>query len=107
MLIDARQGVVFEGRITGMPETWCLRNLQPPHPGDPGVGGGQLLVGDCFNIAAGGEIGEVACDGSGTAAPENRLLAVTATTAECPPETTEPIEVITALPPEVLCSTVP
>jgi hypothetical protein len=104
VLIEAQQGSVFEGTIMGLPETWCLRNLEPPHPGDLGMGGGQLLAGDCFYVSAGNEIVEVACDGRGTATPENRLLAVVESTAECPPETTDPIELSSLFPPEVLCS---
>lgn len=103
-MIDARQGSVFEGSIMGLPEAWCLRNLEPPHPGDAGMGGGQLLAGDCFYVAATSEIIEAACDGSGSAKPENRLLAVVESTAECPEGTAEPIEVTNALPPKVLCS---
>lgn len=107
VLIEAQQGSVFEGDIMGLPQTWCLRNLEPPHPGDVGAGGGQFLVGDCFYVSAGSEIVEVACDGSGTAAPEKRLLAIVGSTAECPAETTDPIELTSSLPPEVLCSAAP
>lgn len=107
VLIEAQQGSVFEGTIVGLPETWCLRNLEPPHPGDLGMGGGQLLAGDCFYVSAGNEIIEVACDGSGTGMPENRLLAVVESTGECPAETTDPIELTSFLPPKVLCSAAP
>lgn len=107
VLIDARQGSVFEGSIVGLPEAWCLRNLEPPHPGDAGMGGGQLLVGDCLYVSASSEVIEVACDGNGTATPENRVLAIVESTEECPPGTTEPIELTSSLPPEVLCSAAP
>jgi len=29
-------------------QTACVRNLKPPHPGDPGQGGGVVRVGDCL-----------------------------------------------------------
>ena len=42
----------------------CMRNLKPPHPGDPGGGGGpRIEVGDCVHSDGkqGGAIEEVAC----------------------------------------------
>jgi hypothetical protein len=46
-------------------EFWCLRNVQPPHPGDPGGGSGELVVGDCLGVAPSSQSIEVPCDGSG------------------------------------------
>ncbi|AZM53378.1 hypothetical protein DMA15_12960 [Streptomyces sp. WAC 01529] len=52
----------------------CMRNLEPPHPGDPGGGGGpRTLVGDCVYGAGRGEVRETACDGSGRREPEFRV----------------------------------
>ncbi|MFF2406789.1 hypothetical protein [Streptomyces sp. NPDC058092] len=42
----------------------CMRNLKPPHPGDPGGGGGpRIEVGDCVRGGSktGDAVGEVAC----------------------------------------------
>ncbi|MFB7914812.1 hypothetical protein [Streptomyces sp. NPDC056061] len=43
----------------------CMRNLKPPHPGDPGGGGGpRIQVGDCVHSDSkenGAAVGEVAC----------------------------------------------
>jgi len=103
VLVDGRQGAVVDGDIAALPETWCLRNLGAPHPGDPGKGGGELIEGDCFAVAGDDTVAEVACDGSGGPAPEHRLLALTARTEDCPVETDEPIELTTS-PPRVLCA---
>lgn len=53
----------------------CARNLKPPHPGDPGQGGGTVDAGDCVNTA-GSAIDEVPCDGSG-AKPQYRIREIT------------------------------
>lgn len=51
--------VVFQkdGQAGGETQAVCARNLSDDHPGDPGMGGGQLVTGDCVN----GDGGEVAC----------------------------------------------
>jgi hypothetical protein len=43
--------VVFqkEGHAGGTTQGVCARNLSDDHPGDPGMGGGQLLTGDCVS----------------------------------------------------------
>ena len=75
-----------EGSASGSPsQTLCVRNLSGDHPGDPGMGGGQLVEQDC--IAAGESAGEVPC-GPGAL----RVLAFANSTTECPPETTDPVE---------------
>ncbi|GII93152.1 hypothetical protein [Sinosporangium siamense] len=66
--------------------TACLRNLSPPHPGDPGGGGGVLRSGDC--VDAGG--GERPCT-SGTW--YGKALAVTISPEKCPSATVETIAV--------------
>lgn len=66
----------------------CMRNLQPPHPGDPGGGGGpRTVVGDCVHGAGRGEVRETACDGSGTRKPEYRVVRAVRSRARCPAST--------------------
>ncbi|MET9414866.1 hypothetical protein ABZY03_11925 [Streptomyces klenkii] len=66
----------------------CMRNLQPPHPGDPGMGGGPLTVtGDCLYIQRDGVVKETACDGSAARAPEYRVTTEVGARRECPPST--------------------
>ncbi|GAA0474114.1 hypothetical protein ACFQ2B_20820 [Streptomyces stramineus] len=66
----------------------CMRNLQPPHPGDPGMGGGPLTVpGDCVYTERDGLVKETACDGSGAHPPEYRVTAGAGARSECPRST--------------------
>ncbi|MEV8480019.1 hypothetical protein [Streptomyces sp. NPDC051173] len=66
----------------------CMRNLRPPHPGDPGQGGGPLTVtGDCVYAQRDGVVKETACDGSGAHAPEYRVTDEVTTRDACPPST--------------------
>ncbi|MBD0425053.1 hypothetical protein AB0L35_00065 [Streptomyces sp. NPDC052309] len=66
----------------------CMRNLQPPHPGDPGGGGGpRTIVGDCVYDAGGGKVRETACDGEGKRAPQYRVTKAVAERADCPAST--------------------
>ncbi|MFE2294810.1 hypothetical protein [Streptomyces sp. NPDC059452] len=66
----------------------CMRNLEPPHPGDPGQGGGPLtVVGDCVTASRAGEVKETACDGSGEQPPRYRVASAVQRREECP-ETT-------------------
>ncbi|MGW0917648.1 hypothetical protein ACWD3J_01410 [Streptomyces sp. NPDC002755] len=66
----------------------CMRNLQPPHPGDPGAGGGpRTVVGDCVYGAGGGQVHETACDGSGARKPQYRVVRAVDDRAECPAST--------------------
>ncbi|GAA0330088.1 hypothetical protein [Streptomyces blastmyceticus] len=66
----------------------CMRYLRPPHPGDPGQGGGPLTVtGDCVYTQRDGVVKETACDGSGAHAPEYRVIDEVTTRAACPPST--------------------
>jgi hypothetical protein len=103
LLVDGEQGPVVDGDIAAVPQTWCLRNLEAPHPGDPGQGGGELVPRDCFTVDAAGEISEAACDGRGRTAPEHRLLAIEERERDCPTETADPIE-LNSYPPRVLCA---
>jgi hypothetical protein len=59
---------------------FCARNLKPPHPGDPGMGGGTIDVGDCLHTE-GAAIDEVPCDGSGDK-PQYKIRQITST--PCP-----------------------
>ncbi|MBB5117630.1 hypothetical protein [Streptomyces eurocidicus] len=66
----------------------CMRNLQEPHPGDPGRGGGPLTVtGDCVYAERRGVVKETACDGSGPHAPEYRVTREVGARADCPAST--------------------
>ncbi|MER5950544.1 hypothetical protein ABT127_31345 [Streptomyces sp. NPDC001904] len=66
----------------------CMRNLEPPHPGDPGGGGGpRTVVGDCVYAAGEGRVRETACDGSGERAPQYRVGSAVRVRDRCPPST--------------------
>lgn len=67
----------------------CMRNLQPPHPGDPGGGGGpRTIVGDCVRGLDDGQVRETACDGEGTYAPEHKVTKAVDARHKCPASTT-------------------
>jgi hypothetical protein len=66
----------------------CMRNLEPPHPGDPGEGGGpHTVVGDCVYSASKAQVKETACDGSDARAPEFEVASAVRSRAQCPPST--------------------
>jgi len=66
----------------------CMRGLQPPHPGDPGGGGGpHTLVGDCVYGSGGGRVRETACDGSGGKPPEYKVTSAVTDRSKCPAST--------------------
>ncbi|MEU4979164.1 hypothetical protein [Streptomyces sp. NPDC021969] len=66
----------------------CMRGLRPPHPGDPGGGGGpRTIVGDCVHDIGGGRVREAACDGGGERAPQFKVVEAVATRADCPAST--------------------
>jgi hypothetical protein len=66
----------------------CMRDLEPPHPGDPGGGGGpRTIVGDCVYGSGGGQVRETACDGSGGKKPQYKVAEAVAERAECPADT--------------------
>ncbi|TXS09044.1 MULTISPECIES: hypothetical protein [Streptomyces] len=66
----------------------CMRNLESPHPGDPGQGGGpRTVVGDCVHGFRDGEVRETACDGSGERPPEFEIGSAVARRALCPDTT--------------------
>ncbi|WP_050502235.1 hypothetical protein [Streptomyces monomycini] len=66
----------------------CMRNLEAPHPGDPGGGGGpRTIVGDCVRPSRQGEVRETACVGTGIHAPQFKVTAAVRTRAACPADT--------------------
>lgn len=66
----------------------CMRNLQPPHPGDPGGGGGpRTVVGDCVYGVGDGQVRETACDGSGRRKPQYQVVRAVAARSLCPAST--------------------
>ncbi len=66
----------------------CMRNLEAPHPGDPGGGGGpRTIPGDCLYDSGRGQVRETACDGSGGRAPRYRITEATTARRACPAST--------------------
>jgi hypothetical protein len=66
----------------------CMRNLQPPHPGDPGGGGGpRTIVGDCVYSSGDGQVRETPCDGTGERKPQYKVVRAVAERADCPAPT--------------------
>ncbi|KPH99608.1 hypothetical protein OK074_0737 [Actinobacteria bacterium OK074] len=62
----------------------CMRNLEAPHPGDPGGGGGpRTIVGDCVYGAGKGRVRETACDGKGAHAPEYKVTSAVVRRSQC------------------------
>ncbi|MFG3166662.1 hypothetical protein [Streptomyces sp. NPDC048200] len=77
----------------------CMRGLEPPHPGDPGGGGGpRTVVGDCVYGAGRGEVRETACDGTGRKPPEYRVTSAVTSRAACPAVTALYVELGGARP---------
>lgn len=70
--------VIFqkEGQAGGRTQAVCARNLSDDHPGDPGMGGGQLMVGDCVDDAG----RELTCSSDGT----REVVALLIGGDECP-----------------------
>ncbi|MFE2293400.1 hypothetical protein [Streptomyces sp. NPDC059452] len=84
----------------GIPtNTVCGRNLSDDHPGDAGAGGGQLVKGDCITSTA----KEIACAEAGSDA--FKVLDLVEEKEECPPGTTEPMQLMMAMgrPYNVIC----
>lgn len=66
----------------------CMRNLEPPHPGDPGGGGGpRTIVGDCVYGSGSGQVRETTCDGSGRRKPQYKVVKAVLRRASCPAST--------------------
>lgn len=79
------------------PELWCLRNVAAPHPGDPGGGGGELVVGDCLGAAPSGQSIEVPCDGTGLP-PEYLVGWLPDANGVCPAESVATVNLTTPFP---------
>ncbi|MFE7269965.1 hypothetical protein [Streptomyces sp. NPDC057623] len=63
----------------------CMRNLSPPHPGDPGGGGGpRTIVGDCVYGSGDGQVRETSCDGEGKRKPQHKVSKAVTRRADCP-----------------------
>jgi len=85
---DTDMAVRTTGKLTlADAQIYCTRNLKAPHPGDPGGGGGGLVVNDCVWVGSSDgarvlndEVEETRC-GEGAFA---RLLARTRDKAACP-----------------------
>lgn len=89
---ESREGTAADRETAGLVARGyaCMRALEPPHPGDPGGGGGPLtVVGDCvYTTARDREVEETPCDrGPGRHAPEFRVDSRVAARALCPPGT--------------------
>ncbi|MFH9615043.1 hypothetical protein [Streptomyces pratensis] len=86
---SGRDGPAAAGNGPATPRGYaCMRNLESPHPGDPGQGGGPLtVVGDCVHSFREGEVRETACDGSGEHPPEFEVGSAAARRALCPDTT--------------------
>ncbi|MBQ0983567.1 hypothetical protein KBZ10_03280 [Streptomyces sp. F63] len=66
----------------------CMRNLEPPHPGDPGGGGGpRTIAGDCVRLTRKNEVREVSCAESAVPAPEFKVIKAVAKRSACPTST--------------------
>ncbi|MCM8552041.1 hypothetical protein [Streptomyces sp. STCH 565 A] len=66
----------------------CMRGLRPPHPGDPGGGGGpRTVVGDCVRETGDGKVRETACDAEGGEEPRYLVVRAVAERADCPAAT--------------------
>ncbi|MBC9725184.1 hypothetical protein [Streptomyces sp. TRM68367] len=66
----------------------CMRNLQPPHPGDPGGGGGpRTIVGDCVYGSGDDQVRETSCDGKGRQKPQYQVTKAVRSRTDCPPST--------------------
>lgn len=86
MHCPAGTDVVFQkdGQAGGNTQAVCARNLSDDHPGDPGMGGGQLLVSDCVN----GDGAEVPCSEGGA----RKVTGLRVGDAACPDGTADQLE---------------
>ncbi|MFH8347063.1 hypothetical protein [Streptomyces sp. NPDC018045] len=84
--ISAHRPASDENGDDAVPQGYaCMRNLEAPHPGDPGEGGGpRTIVGDCVRPSRQGEVKETACDGSGGDVPRFKVTAAVRARAACP-----------------------
>ncbi|MGW0205281.1 hypothetical protein ACWDZ8_05455 [Streptomyces sp. NPDC003233] len=87
--ISARSATADEDGDSAVPQGYaCMRNLEPPHPGDPGGGGGpRTIPGDCVYDSGKGQVRETACDGSGRRKPAYRITKAVPDRVDCPAST--------------------
>ncbi|PUB29888.1 hypothetical protein C8K30_102265 [Promicromonospora sp. AC04] len=78
--------VVFQkdGQAGGETQAVCARNLSEDHPGDPGMGGGQLMTGDCVDKDG----AELACSSDGA----HKVTGLIVGTAKCPEGSSDKLE---------------
>ncbi|MFD4408356.1 hypothetical protein [Streptomyces sp. NPDC058476] len=77
----------------------CMRKLEPPHPGDPGGGGGpRTIVGDCVYSVGRGQVRETACDGKGGKPPEYKVTSAVTARSRCPSSTALYVELGGGMP---------
>lgn len=78
--------IIFQkdGHAGGTTQAVCARNLADDHPGDPGMGGGQLLTGDCVDKDG----SEVACSSDGA----HEVVGLAVGDSKCPEGTKDKIE---------------
>lgn len=96
---DPACAATADGVISAPGTVVCVRNLRPPHPGDPGHGGGLIGPGDCIVLRS-GRGREVPCAHGHW---YGKVVARAATTRDCPrPRTWAIARGHDALPP-VLC----
>ncbi|MGW3203298.1 hypothetical protein [Streptomyces sp. NPDC001135] len=87
--ISARAPAGDEDGDGAVPQGYaCMRNLEPPHPGDPGGGGGpRTIPGDCVYTSGEGQVRETPCDGSGRHRPQYRITKAAPVREDCPAST--------------------
>ncbi|MER6065589.1 hypothetical protein ABT167_31395 [Streptomyces sp. NPDC001792] len=87
--ISARSAAADEDGDGAIPQGYaCMRALEPPHPGDPGGGGGpRTIPGDCVYASGKGQVRETACDGSARRKPEYRITQAVPDRTDCPAST--------------------
>jgi hypothetical protein len=87
--ISAQAAAADEDGDGAIPQGYaCMRDLEPPHPGDPGGGGGpRTIPGDCVYSSGRGQVRETPCDGSGRHRPQYRITRATAAREDCPAST--------------------
>ncbi|MDK1476127.1 hypothetical protein QNO07_22360 [Streptomyces sp. 549] len=64
----------------------CMRKLRPPHPGDPGGGGGpRTITGDCLRSTGRGQVKETACEPvDGGVKPQFLVTRIVTDRSACP-----------------------
>ncbi|MGJ5755697.1 hypothetical protein FB563_3935 [Streptomyces puniciscabiei] len=87
--ISARSASGDEDGDGAIPQGYaCMRNLEPPHPGDPGGGGGpRTIPGDCVYTSGKGQVRETPCAGTGAHRPQYRITKAAAARGDCPAST--------------------